>query len=411
MRHLLALASFTLLALLANTSYAWGHYKICGRWAYVYHDAAYGTDYLTHNQGSYGQIYASYTWGQLYRNDILLYAGHLDAYGCAPLQSATPGTYVLFMIPVLARSSAYVWVSNSDQQTEWSVYGAYLELPGASGTQTKTITMGWSWQANVAAFMARALYTNSVPNGWYQAYAYQDCPNKPTGASCFRGSGAYGELYYGRPAGIYEADAYMKAVIGHEMGHAVQSHMFGVPSYDYTQNGNRGWCRCDHVTEQDCEHCLTSREHISAAQLEGWAHFYASDILNRSTDTAAWFPYYKEWVLDEDGHGHAPPNQIRVYNPVGGWRWMEIECPQAQRGVELDWLGFYYELNNKTSDKYSIWEIGDVYREVCGGMCVAGTSPYVEWGDLVDATADIYGYSSDKAEYWREMGGWHGVDY
>jgi hypothetical protein len=63
------------------------------------------------------------------------------------------------------------------------------------------------------------------------------------------------------------------------------------------------------------------------------------------------------------------------------------------------------------ANAFSIAEIGNIYRGVCGGSCnVPGQLHEVHWSDLTRIVDLIYGASSTKAIFWRSSGDLFGVD-
>jgi hypothetical protein len=405
MRYIIAAATLVLVATLANTSHAVGWYKFCADWAYRYGDAGCGTDYLTHNHSTYGTRKATHTWAVLYVDGWLTWSGYLDWQGCAPSVPSYTGTYTFAILPALGPSPS-IWIFD-DEDEDWQWFVWYDSLPGrASGGQTFRLAQGWDFAPSVAAAMTLLLDRADVPSGHYKVYPYHDCPGS-TGGSCY--DPATGIVHLGRAVGAYAAGGYSKAVIGHEMGHAVAEKLFGRFDMDYDSDmGTDKWCRCDHLS-RSAWHCLQSREDVQVAQSEGFSHFYATDLFNNPSHTVAWFPYCKEWHYDGQGHGYPPPNKVQAYASGSRWFWLKNHCLEFDRGVELDWLGFYYELHNKTSNKFSLYQIGDVYREACNGWC--NELDVVHWDNLLIATTALYGWYGSKAVYWRDLGSWYGVDY
>ncbi|OJY15309.1 MAG: hypothetical protein BGO98_23035 [Myxococcales bacterium 68-20] len=94
------------------------------------------------------------------------------------------------------------------------------------------------------------------------------------------------------PTSIHSTqDAY---VIGHELGHSIQRDAHGGPiGADYTDIEAVGDCSCTHVRDGSQKHCLQSSHNVQAAEVEGFAHFYATRIMNNKGADAR-FTYYKD---------------------------------------------------------------------------------------------------------------------
>jgi len=45
--------------------------------------------------------------------------------------------------------------------------------------------------------------------------------------------------------------------------------------------------------------------------------------------------------------------------------WMETWCNTAGSGIEMDWFGFFYQLSNKTADRWSPGTFWNVFYTEC----------------------------------------------
>ncbi|MGB7214637.1 MAG: hypothetical protein WBE98_06320, partial [Gammaproteobacteria bacterium] len=72
---------------------------------------------------------------------------------------------------------------------------------------------------------------------------------------------------------LVEGDSFWKYILAHEIGHEVQSRIWGRINNSYGEGagipGAPTLCRCDHVTSSNNLHCMQSLELPSAAQVEG----------------------------------------------------------------------------------------------------------------------------------------------
>jgi hypothetical protein len=94
---------------------------------------------------------------------------------------------------------------------------------------------------------------------------------------------------------LIPGDTYWKFTVAHEMGHIIQQRAMGTFFTDYNFGGATvkapPKCSCDHVTSANTLHCLQSIEEPGAAQLEGFAQFFASRTWNRASETDCVFKY------------------------------------------------------------------------------------------------------------------------
>ena len=158
-------------------------------------------------------------------------------------------------------------------------------------------------------------------------------------------------------------------------------------------------CTCDHISgEVDAQHCLGSLEKPHTAAQEGWAHFYAADLFNNpnSYDPPPYFGYYKKVVWPGPGGTVVeadPPVGVAVFNPAypsWGWRWYHwaCECNNHDGGVEMDWMAFFYALNNWQPGRFNYYDIADLFIEACGGSRCA-PPPHEDFESLYSAGLDL----------------------
>jgi hypothetical protein len=198
-----------------------------------------------------------------------------------------------------------------------------------------------------------------------------------------------------------------KYIIAHEMGHAAMWGSFGMlaSSYD-TQDSPPDMCSCKHVTVANSHHCLQSREFTTAAQAEGWAHALAARSFNNDSQNDCTFSYYKEWFTGVSTM--SPPVTVDCTTK---FTFTERFCPAADRGSELDWLNFYWQVGTKGADKFSWNDFRTLYLRACND---AGASTCLgfnmTWPRLRDAANAVWGAGSAKASYFINTAAAYGVD-
>ncbi len=400
------------LLLVAVPSFAVGSYRFCAEWQYKFSDANVGEDHLKNYQvGTYGAISARYTWANVHKDGQLIWSGYMDSNGCTPTVPAISGDYSFKITSAVARNGRYYWTQRTDT-SGWTYYqwqGRKLGL--SSGTETVSKYFGAGAPiVNVAAAMVHVASTDngSVEPGTYTIYAELACGEY---GACFTGSA----IMLGNDAGGLPL-AQRKAVILHEFGHFQQDRYMGSILGNYSQPAPpQAACKCDHVQPEGHRlHCLQSREYISAAQQEAYAHLYAARTINDGAEIDMIFPYYKEFRLD-DGTIMHPPVVVSVAAAPGGpyFRWMEGHCLQSNSGTELDWLVFYYQTHRWTPSPFSMSDLRSLYRQACniGGAAGNCANDNVLWNHTEQAVTTVWGYGSPKHNDWVYYGTQHGIRY
>jgi hypothetical protein len=107
-------------------------------------------------------------------------------------------------------------------------------------------------------------------------------------------------------------------------------------------------------------------------QVQGYAHFFASNVWNDPAQSQCRFTYYKGFY---DGTKHAPPYPVSC---IDQHQWTEEHCPITGRAAEYDWLGFYTALPRDSYAPISHTELAGVYVEMCGGS-ICTTSKTSSW--------------------------------
>jgi hypothetical protein len=260
--------------------------------------------------------------------------------------------------------------------------------------------------ANVAAIISAVLRRtdNGLPAASYTIHSNIDCPGLP-GNACAPGT----TMYLGTgPWGT--SDDEWKFVVAHELGHNAQSVATGMPGsafgYDSVIDNNEAACRCDHVTVANGLHCLQSLEHVSKAQVEGFAQYFAARTFNTSGSDCG-FAYYKEFLDVHYANGNT--YYVTAFPPIPidcsvDHDWRSTYCSEIEdSGTELDWMTAFraLELGGVT--------LTDLYTVACGGLGCGPTN--VRWDDLSAAAAIHYGSPAHpKAQLFVQVGAQHDVD-
>lgn len=400
----------------------YGNYRVCTVWRSAFIDSGYGEDYATESGIQSVAASHSYAWVET-SGGSTVWSGYLDVNGCTPVLSLG-GSYYLNTKPVVLSGTSRIDVITGIAGGEPGTY-MYLHTPfSVSGltwppgsTATKTVTpsiYGGPFQ-NSAAVASRvmAMPDNGLaPNTTIRLRMAEGCPYQDPWFSCSSGQ----DVYIGTTAPTGETDSNSKIVITHEVGHAAQYNAMGRLNNDYSADVNDGvnlFCSCLHVTDPNTNglHCLQSREYISAAEVEGYAQFFAAKAWNNQAEANCSFAYYKQfrvrsgdfWIVKQ------PPVQRDCgSNP----KWMENYCASGEtdRGVEWDWQNFLWNLNTQGPDKVTTSEVYGIYRSpsVCNGNC---NYNQVHWPDFRAGAQSQLGLGSPKLLHLLTAGDQAGVDH
>lgn len=372
-------------------------FRICSTWRASYKDAGFGEDYL--KGVGLQDAPARFARGMITTapGNKLVWQGQLDARGCMPeYVHLDPGNYTFIQ-------EARLWKANGSGGTTIDVhfkkeggttYGEWL-LTGFTTTATTEshvvnlhpVTHDHITRA--AAVMSQIMNTSDLGLRpiTYEVHANQGCPSFGGYESCASGN----ELYLGPPSPEqikYQPyhDNFLKYVVAHEFGHILQESAMGLPHYDYDQNAAQTLCRCDHVVSANNLHCLQSRELTGAAQIEGFAQFFASRVFNSPAGSDCTFVYYKEFK-NPDGSVSSPPLARDCKAHV---HWMENYCLAANAGTEQDWMNFLYNVNTVSANRTMMNDLANIYVSACGGsLCNWSDNAY--WEQLRAAAQTYYG--------------------
>jgi hypothetical protein len=385
--------------------------EVCSNWWVQYTDGGYGEDYFATDWWAHQQ--AKYAYAQIWDTSWNFYwDGNLTRTGCTYV-SLPPGTYYLFEYSAYAASdtlsfNSYYWTSSG-----WATY-AYESFDVYSNTNWVNVyPWGNDDATQVAAInglvmdqdgmLANSLgltahWPYDVRTNWYcsscgggsHAYFQPPTSSAPNG---YVGVGNHG-------VGGGDTEPHWKFMVTHELGHYAQFISMGLHDYSYSVSTNYdALCTCDHydATLGNTLHCMQSYEDIGGAELEGFAHGFASRVYNYPYDWNASFTYYKPFLDDWSTFWFAPV----AFDSFTSAQWLENHCVDSAAGVEMDWMAFYYSVTTELfSGSLTMQDLFSIYRRTCTGdpgVVCAGQTVY--WWDLDWAAYVHYGYNAMDPHY------------
>lgn len=238
------------------------------------------------------------------------------------------------------------------------------------------------------------------PNETYVGYANERCPGDDKSNGDRRLEACYSPVAYSKypndpPMALYLGPGYKtsganaatdlanhtvksKFVVAHEMGHEIQYRLYGSTALEYDRLSlnpqPNSQCGCSGLNPTGNEiHCLQSTEQQTAAQVEGYAHFFASNVWNSRSDNHCTFTYYKGFRVDANTKEDAPNLQSCDANNRYQARWAETYCPLTERATEYDWLGFFTTIMRAATGGWVQADLANIYKDYCGfgagGLC------------------------------------------
>jgi hypothetical protein len=383
--------------------------RLCTTWRVHYDDPQANQDFLatpgTHQPpASYAQVtIATPTlFFPYYVPGVQMWQGYLDANGCTPVLDLPYASYVFSIGSRLRRDGIDYEIRFNDTTANYNGYSNGNFTVGGAGVYN-VATVGDNRATRLAALFSRALVTSDLPIAAafaFEAYADLGCPSLGSGA-CYSSS----RLYVGNNNFGHDLSA-RRHVVMHEFGHGVQARAIGSLSVNYaTGDSTDPDCNCDHVVSSNNLHCLQSRETITTAFVEGFAHFLAAKVFNDQAGTNCAFGYYKEF-RNAAGVVLTPPVAINCQTAV---KWMENRgCAAPNRGTEYDWMNFLWDVNAPISGGVTLTRYWQLMRDACGGACGGGgTFTWASFAAAVDAAPDL---SATQKWYLNALGIVHGVD-
>lgn len=171
-------------------------------------------------------------------------------------------------------------------------------------------------------------------------------------------------------------------------------------------------CGCEHVATANRLHCLQSSHFQPNANVEGFAHFFATRVFNdKSAD--ALFRYYKEYRRVTFLSGLyvqstlTPPVPLAVGTPFTSpttTGWVRRFCPGTDRASEYDWTTFLWSVNGSaaSSEQSSMADLLSIFNAAKANF---------RWSVIATASDTRFGQGSAQANRFRELGDLNGVTY
>jgi hypothetical protein len=385
---------------------------VCSNWKSSFTDVGYGEDYLTGTGVREGS--AAWTMYGLYNSSGLLVSnGYLDIIGCTPSLALPAGTYTLYQGIYLQKGSAQFKIqkavlipgySHDGTLSHYNLYG-YFAVTGftLSGTPSGYVYLhptpleNWTRLAyEIGFFLNRP--DNGIGDGSYFVYHEINCPNTDGPVSCYQRS----------PESIWmdASTCDNKFIFAHELGHYFQARSTGLPQVLYGAGELVPTCSCNHVLPESWRpHCLQSREYLRVGLVEGFGYFWAAKVFNSMSGSDCRVVHPKAF-REDSGAVVGPPYPADCRSHI---RWMENHCTQADRGVEWDWVNFFWNWHTVSSDKATMADIYDVIWNACTAGCQSWET--ILWSGLRNAAIGKWGISGPKFIYFDTEAGSNGVDH
>lgn len=352
------------------------HVKVCSHWPATFVDAGFGEDYLAVK--GLQQVPARFTYFDVLRPDMTKIAEgqYFDKDGCAQLV-LPPGSYQVVQQASFRDDSGNEGIvrgydATAQVSTEYFLNSNLNVVPFPGFPSALPVHIYPAMQdhvTRVAAVVTQVLVTPD--NGLRQGYHCSTNPRRLSinaNKGCAESSACAstcGKVFIGPPLAGEQGphNSREKYVIAHEIGHTQQSQLLGDWPHDYGLAILPALCKCDHVLASNSLHCMQSLEYGNAAQVEGWAHFYAAKTFNDPSEENCRINYYKEF-LREDGTVASPPVKIDCRNSQ---KWMLDHCDATgyDFGVELDWMQFLWNAHAVGSHTATMDDLDAIYRDAC----------------------------------------------
>jgi hypothetical protein len=378
--------------------------RICTTWNVFYRDSGRGEDFMPATD--FHQEPARFAYVQLLNSaGTTVWEGNLNDSGCT-VRSLVPGNYRLIQytdqMTSGTRSFSTYW--NYDGVEDGFVFIPTVTTAFTLTSSTVTITLRPTANNpafNAAAVAGQILLSNltsgglGMPNGQYNIMTNLGCPeNAPGTDACWHFPTNH--VRTGTTVISGSNGAYWKFMIAHEVGHNVQDVAMGIPNNDLQgDTSSEPLCTCNHydLSWGNKEHCMQSREFIGGAEFEGFAQAFALRTFNRTNQFDPVMVYYKPFKFSAATNTVFPPLALDGWGAGTGW--MREHCPEAWKGVELDWMRFFFRVSSDTSSNPTRFsDIFAIYRRACGGTTVRCDGfDDISWEHLLVAARAHYGGS------------------
>jgi hypothetical protein len=394
---------------------------VCTRWHVQYTDAGFGEDHFatsswSHQRASFAYAYIVDTGWNTY------WEGNLDSAGCAWV-SLAPGVYAVFQVTDNTRQGGKLfqsyYMAGGTENTSYDYTGFSV---GTGTTWVELYPSGNDSAIQAAAVTGQILYQDAnTPHGLglvsdhpYKVVTNIGCPGFPPATdSCYmdtsNGGGPFGTTRIGTTEIDGVPSANWKYMIAHEIGHHVEDSAMGFYNYNYMDNASEPLCACNYdLSWGNTEHCMQSRENIGGAQNEGFAQAFGGRVFNSPSENDAIHVYYKPFAEDDWDDPEWPPSKFDLLDQP---RWRQTQCNVAAKGVEMDWMTFFYAVTMEySSDSVPMSDVFSLYRLACGnGTPVKCSNQTIGWPNLSFWAGDQWADNPDAMNYFWAMGAAHGV--
>jgi hypothetical protein len=405
--------------------------RFCVNVRYTFDDAGFGEDRLAAFPA--GTVRAAHAKARVRRGSTTLFDAHLDGNGCTPsLGTSTAGDYTVRLTSQLSRSGKHIQIRDNLDDSTVSNWDTTVRI-SASTSSTMTVAPSVPFDyGNAIALTSTAL--SVLPQaiiGTFHVLVNQGCSGTNDAFdACF--SPGFKQL----KIGLNQAGQRLitkKFVIAHELGHGVQSGLFGLFGGGYSPNPpvDTVNCNCNHVDSANKLHCLQGRELVGPAAAEGFAHYYAARLFNALSPTECTFTYYKEvrWNVGPDPAGSDPTICVEpdcseppvAISCASQWALNRDLCGDdpmyPDTGTEADWLMFLWSLTTQGPAPIEFSELVTLLRGACNRSCISSTSGCAsaclgrqpDYWDLEAAAMEFYGWNSPGHNQVLSAGLQHGM--
>ncbi len=162
----------------------------------------------------------------------------------------------------------------------------------------------------------------------------------------------------------------------------------------YAENG----ALCTAFDSPGHNHEMVTKEHASGAANEGFAHYYAAVTFNKTNQTNCAFMYRYDQDFDLDGTVdfagietmNCEGSPIWSMTSVGAKDYLDEFCdgPLEDRGTELDWLRFFWDLDTEHLTHVELMDFVDgLNAHSWNAVGVSGTADPDDVWERVKASA------------------------
>jgi len=310
-----------------------------------------------------------------------------DGAGCTPAldpAGANTGWYKITLESRAKVKGNYIYSRNSSDELATNTFVTYISTDGVTGTYSFTGSSSSLIleRFNVLSAASQAQWKVNLGLGlqWYYFRVLST-----SGQSSYNGTSGVVSISWDPLAP--DQSAHRKFVISHELGHAVLHDILGSGYAGNTAWNDDGQGLGNDPLCANGSHGVTSKEYLSGAGNEGFAHFYASAAFNNAGSN--FNCYVHHW-------GRGTVNCASTGNDTAGYveAFMNLECGAGTvvgRGVELDWWRAFWDVRTQGTPNLVS------YSEMTSWLSGAGAWNNTNVYSILDAEANSVGGSLDAA--------------